>query len=53
MRRIRRVAICCRDTLRAGGLRNLLVSNYHPMEIDMYATTGEWVRHEEYDMYFD
>ncbi len=52
MRRIRRVAICCRDTLRAGGLRNLLVSYFPPMEIDLYATSGEWVRHEDYDMYF-
>lgn len=52
MRRIRRVAICCRDTLRAGGLRNLLVSYFPPMEIDLYATPDEWVRHEDYDMYF-
>ena len=52
MRRIRRVAICCRDTLRAAGLRNLLVSYFPPMEIDLYATSGEWIRHTDYDMYF-
>ncbi len=52
MRRIRRVAICCRDTLRAGGLRNLLVSYFPPMEIDLYATPDEWVRYGDYDMYF-
>lgn len=52
MRRIRRVAICCRDTLRAAGLRNLLVSYFPPMEIDLYATSSEWIRHTDYDMYF-
>ena len=52
MRRIRRVAICCRDTLRAAGLRHLLVSYFPPMEIDLYATSGEWIRYTDYDMYF-
>ena len=38
--------------LRAGGLRNLLVSYFPPMEIDLYATPDEWVRYGDYDMYF-
>lgn len=29
-----------------------MVSYFPPMEIDLYATSSEWIRHTDYDMYF-
>lgn len=51
MRNVRRIAVISRDTLRAAGLRNLLVSYFAPVETDLFSDP-DTERRQDYDYYF-
>lgn len=51
MRNVKRIAVVCADTLRAFGLRNLLVSYFAPVETDLFPAP-EAVDASRYDFFF-
>lgn len=52
MRKFKRIAIVCDDTLRAAGLRNLLASYFAPVETDLYAAPEALGETPRYDFCF-